>query len=32
MLCQLRGSEKNIEQAIHFLTQEKIKVEVIGYE
>lgn len=32
MLCQLRGEATHIEQAIHFLEEEKIKVELIGYE
>lgn len=32
MLCQLRGSASSITQALNFLAQEKIKVEVIGYE
>ena len=32
MLCQLRGHASSIAQAFGFLAQEKIKVEVIGYE
>jgi D-methionine transport system ATP-binding protein len=32
MLCQLRGNDAAIAQALNFLAQEKIQVEIMGYE